>query len=272
MAFEIFLGIAKTSVNTKPVPMAPLPVAIAWHEDGYWMLESDLTIPALNYDVLRSLLKDIKPHFELKDSGILLDSVLGLPKEVFPKNKTLFELMQRAHRFSHEGRQIDLKTAQAFFAQFTERIPESEPIRDVERLGKLPSVFQTHPQQKNISAGSFRFWSELGSSAQKWFSMWPMDDLSAPGPWLFEAHPEQLWRKLVKSPEQDPEALRNFLLQQKVVKLHSSVLRSITKKEFADAVLLACAGVLFQRKKKLFSASKKSKGTSLKKEGWILGI
>ncbi|QDK39266.1 hypothetical protein DOE51_17555 [Bdellovibrio sp. NC01] len=86
---------------------------------------------------------------------------------------------------------------------------------------------------------------------------------------MFEAYPDLLWKKLVKSPTKDPVALKAFLSAQKLVKLHPSVSKSLASIDFCDAVILAYAGLVFQKRRQLF---KNPKIASPKKEGWILGL
>ncbi|MDG0815200.1 hypothetical protein [Bdellovibrio svalbardensis] len=274
MSFEIFLGIDQAEAAAEKGHSRPLPTAAIYKSGSHWILESDLSISGLNKRNIESLIKDLNPQHKLSSTIILLDSVLGLPKGVFPKNKNIFELMQRAHRFSDDGRKLGPKTAHAFFAQFLEKTSDPHPRRECERIASASSIFQTPSAPKNISTGTFRSWTELGSSKEKWFSLWPMDDLHHQrlhlhGPWIFEAHPDLLWKKIIKSNSRDTESLKNFLAAQKFVKLHPSVLRSPHNLNFCDAIILAYSGLLFHKRKRLFRTPKVP---SLKKEGWILGL
>ncbi|WP_168196485.1 hypothetical protein [Bdellovibrio sp. NC01] len=270
MSFDVFLGIDQTGAVTKSGLPQPLPTAIVYKDGGaMWILESDLYLPNLTRRSTESLIKDIDPRLEIEKSAIILDSALGLAKDIFPKNKNIFDLMQRAHHFSYHGKRFGEKTAHAFFAQFIEKNPAHIPQRQCEIIAHEKSVFQSHAFQKNLSTGTFRAWSELGSASEKWFSLWPMDEAPAKGPWLFEAYPDLLWKKLVKSPTKDPVALKAFLSAQKLVKLHPSVSKSLASIDFCDAVILAYAGLVFQKRRQLF---KNPKIASPKKEGWILGL
>lgn len=269
MSFEIFLGIDQTGAIAKHGMPQPLPTACVYREHGQWVLEGELSLPSLTKESVEALVKEIRPRLSLQNTVILLDSVLGLPKSVFPKNKSLFDLMQRAHRFSHDGKRFGAKTAHAFFAQFLEKNPEAMLLRECEKIAEASSVFALHPFQKNISCGTFRSWSELGSSPEKWFSLWPIDNPENQGPWIFEAYPSFLWKKVVKSSTRDAEVLRAFLLNQKLVKLHSSVNKSLGDVDYCDAMVLAYSGLLLHKRRALFKIPKAS---SLKKEGWILGI
>ncbi|MBO9668482.1 MAG: hypothetical protein J7501_16920 [Bdellovibrio sp.] len=200
---------------------------------------------------------------------ILLDSVLGLPREVFPKNKSLYDLMVRAHRFSQDGKKFGAKTADAFFAQFLENSRSPTPRRECEVKANAVSVFQRIPFQRNIGVGTFRSWSELGSTQQKWFSLWPIDDADKPGPWVFEAYPTHFWKTIIRSNKRDPSILKEVLSTQKHLKLHSSVFKSLTNPDMCDAIVLAYSGFVLHKRKKLFV---QPRSTSPKKEGWILGI
>ncbi len=273
MSFEIFLGIDQTNSPPGKGFPDPLPTATIYRSGSTWIFESDLSVPDLTQRSLDSLIKDLNPRYKLASTIILIDSVLGLPKDIFPKNKNIFDLMQRAHRFSHDGKNLGAKTAHAFFAQFLEKASDPRPLRECEKVAATGSIFQTYPLQKNISNGTFRVWSELGSSKEKWFSLWPMDHLPHQnhhqGPWIFEALPSFLWKKVIKSAHRDPEILKDFLINQKLVKLHPSVLRSLSNENFCDAVVLAYSGFLFHKRKQLFRTPKVP---SLKKEGWIIGV
>lgn len=274
MSFEIFMGIDQTGVASERGLPTPLPTAVIYKFGTQWILESDLSLPGLTKKSIESLIQDLNPHNQLASTVILIGSTLGLPKNVFPKNKNIFDLMQRAHRFSANGQRLGAKTAHAFFAQFIEKTSDPHPLRECERIASAPSIFQTQSEQKNISSATFRSWSELGSATEKWFYLWPIDDRHNhpsrhSGPWIFEAHPEVLWKRILKTKIRNPELLKEFLLIQKLVKLHPSVLRSLGQVRFCDAVILAYAGMLFHKRKQLFRAPK---AASLKKEGWILGI
>lgn len=269
MAAKIFLGIDQSSSLHKDGTAKALSVAAIYKSKLHWNLESDIALPHLNKQSIEALIHDLNPRFNISDVVIILDTALGLPRSLFPKNKTLFDLMVRAHRFSDDGQRINPKTANAFFAQFLENTQGPPPRRECEVKLDATSLFHYLPFQKNNGVETFRSWSELGSSQNKWFNIWPFDDPTQSGPWLFEAHPSHFWRRVLKSPEKDCLVLKESLERQKFLQIHSSTLRSLQSAELCDAIVLVYGGFILHRRRKLFHTPS---GMNLKKEGWILGL
>lgn len=269
MPFKIFLGIDQNGSLHKDGSAKSLSVAAIYKDKMNWNLESDLALPHLNKQSVEALIHDLNPRFDISNVVIILDSALGLPRSLFPKNKTIFDLMVRAHRFSDDGKRINPKTANAFFAQFLENTQGPPPRRECEIKLDAHSLFHYQPFQKNAGVGTFRSWSDLGSSQNKWFNIWPFDDPNKDGPWLFEAHSTHFWKTTLKSPDKDCSVLKEALERQKFLQIHSSTLRSLQSADLCDAIMLVYGGFILHRRRKLFQTPH---GMNLKKEGWILGV
>lgn len=202
-------------------------------------------------------------ELDLKNVKIIaIDSVLGLPNSVFPKNKLIRDLFSEAKKFKHENKEFGMETAYQFFQKQLKK-QNQYPKRFCEELAQANSVFQKHPFQKNIGCGTFRIWKELGEDS-KWFHLWPHDgqyhSLKSK-PIIVEGYPSLVWRTLLNSPVRKTETLIQYLAKNKL-KMNTNKIDNDT----ADAVVLALAAQKFHQK------PQKIEFKNYQQEGWIMGL
>jgi len=118
MRFTVFVGIDQTGATNKSGKSKPLPAAIVTPV-GRQLLLSVSSLKGLTKDSIDKFID--KENLELTRSGelaIIVDCVLGLPEEVFPKGDSLFDLFHQANSYKFEGRSQGREVAYEFFKQF----------------------------------------------------------------------------------------------------------------------------------------------------------
>lgn len=248
----VFIGIDQTgAVNSKGRPKK-LPIALLSFQKQSWQIDTRF-ISGLHTEEFSSF-KNLKI--------IAVDSVLGLPHKVFPKNKTLRDLFKQALDFEFNKKAYGMETAFQFFQTFLKSKNEF-PTRICEQLAKANSVFQKHPFQKNIGCGTFRIWKELGQNLN-WFHLYPQDgELSKlrSKPIIMEGYPSLIWKNLIQSNTRKTEVLLKYLKQNKIRILNPDI-----DADTADAIVLSLAAFEF------FKNPMSIDQPHLKTEGWILGL
>jgi hypothetical protein len=250
----VFIGIDQTgAVNSKGKPKK-LPMAVLSFQNQEWQIETHF-IRGLHAEEFKHL-KNLKI--------IAVDSVLGLPHKVFPKNKTLRDLFKQALGFEFNKKAYGMEAAYQFFQTFLQNKIQNEfPTRVCEQLAKANSVFQKHPFQKNIGCGTFRIWKELGQNSD-WFHLYPQDgDFSklTKKPVIMEGYPSLIWKNLIQSNSRKTEALLKHLKQNKMNLLNTDI-----DADTADAIVLSLGAFEFYKNPKLVDRP------HLKAEGWILSL
>ena len=252
MKTSIFIGIDQTgAVDSKGRPKK-LPMAVLSFQNQSWQIDTHF-ISGLHA-------KEFQNFKSLKI--IAVDSVLGLPRKVFPKNKTFRDLFKQALDFEFNEKAYGMETAFQFFQTFLKSKSEF-PTRACEETAKANSVFQKHPFQKNIGCGTFRIWKELGQNSD-WFHLFPQDGefLKLKGkPVVMEGYPSLVWKNLLQSNTRKTEVLLKYLKQNKIRILNPDI-----DADMADAIVLSLAAFEFFKNPKLIDQP------NLKTEGWILGL
>lgn len=284
--FTTFLGIDQTGATDSKGVAKPLPVALLCQVGPEWKLHfseksSRLEISSLTRQNLLELLSNFPhPGRDLSRTALVLDSVFGLPKRQWPfsqgGSEKLFELFQKASRFSHNGKAYGRDTAEHFFREFLQSYSGSRlPQRLCEIESGANSIFLTRPYQRNIGCGTFRIWKELGSVSEKWFQVWGFDE-PAPqlqdGPWIFEAYPTLFWKKILGSPTRKASELVRWLSTESPLRLKlppSQRLLLMEDPDLCDSVVLAVCAWILQERNEIWTIPQFS---GRQKEGWILGL
>lgn len=273
MRFTVFVGIDQTGAANKSGKPKPLPAAIVTPV-GRQLLLSVSSLKGLTKDSIDTFVE--KENLELTRSGelaIIVDCVLGLPEEVFPKGETLFDLFHQAHSYKFEGRSQGREVAYEFFKKFLEGQEEGSalPRRRCEELAKANSVFNLRPYQKNVGCGTFRIWKELGSK-NKWFHLWPTERLSLVFPTIFEGYPSLIWKTIFGLKSRKPKELIEAAEKKLGIEIAvSESTRTLIEKNpnYADAAALALGAFYLQEAETLTSTSDIP---DRMKEGWIVGL
>jgi hypothetical protein len=270
-----------------------------------------LTLSHLHPDNLDGLLREnncLTAH-QTVDSrvALLIDSVFGLPSTVWPFDKapgaeTLWHLFARTALDTNERKGFGLKPAAHFFEELLNsahgHLPRAKaqlspasghslirrdgtpitdlPTRTCERLAGANSVFRTRPYQRNIQCGTYRIWRDLGSLGKPWANIRCFETRSTvrnDRPWIFEAYPSLLWRKLLqirtRQLGQLPSALK---MCEPTIHLTEQGRALIARNpDHADAAVLAVCGGLLQKAGKLFAPIPLD-NYLLGREGWIVGL
>ncbi|MEK6556324.1 MAG: hypothetical protein AABZ31_13840 [Bdellovibrionota bacterium] len=272
MRFTVFVGIDQAGAANKSGKPKPLPAAIVTPA-GRQLLLSVSSLKGLTKESIDSFVEN--ENLELTRSGelaIIVDCVLGLPEEVFPKGDTLFDLFHQANVYKHEGRAHGREVAYEFFKQFLDGREENDhPRRQCEHLAKANSVFALRPYQKNVGCGTFRIWKELGSK-NKWFHLWPTERLSLVFPTIFEGYPSLIWKKIFGMKSRKPKELIEAAEKKLGIEIAvSESTRTLIEKNpnYADAAALALGAYYLQECDDLTSTSDIPDKA---KEGWIVGL
>lgn len=248
----VFIGIDQTgAVDSKGRPKK-LPMASLSFQNQSWQIDTRF-ISGLHAEEFQSF-KNLKI--------IAVDSVLGLPHKVFPKNKTLRDLLKLALQYEFNKKAYGMETAYQFFQTFLKSKSEF-PTRVCEQLAQANSVFQKHPFQKNIGCGTFRIWKELGKNAD-WFHLHPQDGEFSKltgKPIVMEGYPSLVWKNLIQSNTRKTEVLLKYLKKNQIKLLNPDI-----DADTADAIVLSLAAFEFFKNPKLIDQP------HLKTEGWILGL
>lgn len=222
-------------------------------------------------------------------TAILADAVFGLPAGAWPAApagaQTLRGLFAKAARDSATRKGYGLKPAAAFFSEILRDSVQASPavaqgagpypVRDCEILAKANSVFRTHPFQKNIQCGTYRFWRDLGTYGSEWIHLRYFEDANEfrhDRPLLFEAYPSLIWREALKLQTRDRTQLREALKLFGDVDISASAVDLMVEDpDHADACILALGGYWLAHQDKLVDGCA-SKDQKLAREGWIVGL
>lgn len=248
---SIYLGVDQTGAVRADGTPKPLAAAV---------LANGRIRPVFLDQLTARCLREMLESSDLSSLRVVVDCVLGLPKDVKPRFR---EGLRRSLRTSGYGR----PPARLFFESF--ECGEDLPRRQVEIQQRANSVFQTHPFQKNIQTGTFRIWKELASEPE-WYCLPYLDGQFSPGltP-IFEGYPSLAWRKLLQVKSRQPEKL-GALMKKHFPKIRME--REDQKKierdpNLADAAVLALAGSVWLERRPFFWPPR----SVAKYEGWILG-
>ena len=238
---SIYIGIDQVgAVNSRGFPK-PLP---ACRLDG----------SRFEFAQLKEFSHSAVSTFSGDDSAVLiLDCVLGLPKELNLNWRDVLALLNTETRF---GR----KAAEEFFL----KIGQGEiRHREVERLAKANSLFLSKPFQKNIQTGTYRFWVEMAREPD-WFSVPWLSGERTSAFRIYEGYPSLLWRRLLSVTNRKPDELSELTRKHFGLRWTAEQVRRVEKdSNFADALINALAG------RHLLS---EASGIRANREGWILGV
>ncbi len=298
--FQRFLGVDQTGAalaggrRARPLPAVLLELPSSG-EPGW---AKQVVLPDLTRESVLPLLSS--PDDPTGSRGVvLLDGVLGLPKELQKNEETgsgspsdsqsgsgssyLWREFFRAARMQEpDGRRYGRALGEKFFSEIWSGPSQSKPTRTCERWARANSVFQLHPFQKNIQTGTFRLWRELGQAGEPWIRIWPQDrdQVSRSGPWLFEGYPSLLWRELLGLPTRDlsqllPHVSRVLAERQLSIRIAPDLAEALARSPgLADAWVLALGGALLQQDQALWLPHDPSsaEGRAAAYEGWIAGL
>lgn len=286
-SFTTFLGIDQTGATDSKGTPKPLPVALVQKTSSGWKLTfsqkdgSRLELPQVTRENVLKLLMD-HAHFgrDLSRTGLVMDSVFGLPAKNWPYSQggseNLFSLFQKASAFSFQGKAYGRDAAEAFFKEFLGKNHKGDLLRrQCELESGANSVFLTRPFQRNIGCGTFRIWKELGAAPEKWFHVWGFEEPALhlqDGPWIFEAYPSLFWKKLLTLPSRQPELLVRWLKTESPWQRDfkaSQLALLMEDPDLCDSVVLAIGARLLQERSEMW---KIPDIPALDKEGWILGL
>lgn len=290
--FDFFIGLDQTGAvldggkRAKPLPLAWVDargksaklVALS-HQGKPLKLESFSKLSLQN--LLIAELGTAGSILKSNRTAILADAVFGLPKETWPANrdpgaKTLRELFAWAAEDTKPRFGYGLKPAAHFFADIlgTQKFA-SLPVREAEVIANANSVFRTHPFQKNIQCGTYRFWRDLGLYGSDWVHLRYFErvkNFKDSRPILFEAYPSLMWREALNLRTRNRTQVREALKAFKDVEISADTVDLIEKDpDHADACLLALGGYWLAKHGRLI-AEFPTQDRTLAKEGWIAGL
>lgn len=254
--YSAFLGIDQTgAVDQNGVPR-PLPICYLAAK-GSGSSKNNIHDFSIELDYLRRLEPQvIWDRWPGKNAAIIMDCVLGLPKDL---NKDWRAAVHAAVHTEGFGR----KAARDFFRELE---GSSRKHRAIELKLSANSVFQEHPFQKNIQTGTFRLWKEIGMHGQQVHVPWVEPPLKSRRRVLpvFEGYPSWVWKTLLRSPKRDPGNLSSLMKRAGFsLKLSARQRRLIAKDpNLADALVLALAG---------YAWLNQERSRPPNPEGWILG-
>lgn len=212
----------------------------------------------------------------LNVDAIVLDSVIGLPHDVWPIKKKsaggVWNLFQKAAEAPAYGR----VAGENFFKSFLKEKMDT-PSRVCEKIANANSIFTTRPFQKNIQTGSFRSWRDLGKE-KKFLNLWPFETRSSfnsSKPWIFEGYPSWVWKHLLETTKRSSENLKKIIATKSKVQIKPAKPNQWSlierNQDSADAFVLGflLIHMLHGKSLELFP---KLPVFVLEYEGWILGV
>lgn len=276
--FLHFLGIDQTGAwDLRKNRFQPLPFAKISCDQGTPDLEVG-TLENLNPEALARC----QIHAEKDSTLILADCVFWpSPSDATDPQATLWDDFASAHLHLREQGRGGARFAEHFFSRHG-RAPGA--LRTVDRLLGAQSLYSPRPAQRNIQCGTYRIWSDLGSTPRPWASIWPWAlekgqsrAFVSPLPvWIAEAYPSLVWQKLFGVSRRDPENFDRLIKTADLPPLRVSkeTIRRIKKdKDLADAVVLALFGWSrgnTELEDQMTPLHRKLH-RSIEREGWIFG-
>ncbi len=259
--FRFFVGIDQTGASSNNIAK-PLPAALI---DSKQQTVELALITSLNPQSM----KESFPSLNLEKSLIVVDSVLGLPKECLRSGKFSWSYFERSIPRDPMQSRYGRYLAHDFFCNFKKNLTH-KPTRLCEDLAEANSIFDLTPFQRNISTGSFRIWQDLGSE-KKWCSLLHFEDFSkSNGPWLSEGYPSLIWKKHLGLKSRNSKDLLEWVKSNSSFRLAPPQKKRLLKDpNMADAFVLALGASILQKKRNILRFPKTPRTL---KEGWILGL
>lgn len=190
-----------------------------------------------------------------KPKAICIDCVLGIPQNL---PLTWRQAIAKTKIYEGYGRKVSEK----YFSDLGSGLIHK---RQIEQKINANSMFQTHPFQKNIQTGTFRFWKEMAIDPD-WFYVPSLtfEKTSSEKIPVVEGYPSLSWKQIFHVNTRKPLDVLNLLKKYYPTFKISATEKTLISKDpnLADALVLA----LGLREK--ISELKKIKKS---KEGWILG-
>ena len=261
-SFKFFVGIDQTGArDSRGLPKA-LACSVIARENNKSILYTNLLLPSLTKAGLRSLGVNIS----LKDTFILVDSVLGIPYEGTTK-KNIRTLFNEASNYSFDGKALGATTAYEFFISTLLKNSAKEiPTREAERKAGANSIFRLRPFQRNIGCGTFRIWKELGVDPE-WFSVWPLENKKTNSSVIAEGYPSFVWKNWIKASRGNKDALIHFA-KSKGFKINFGKSKTFLSVDQMDGCVLALYAAVEYKQLSLIDLP----DIAIKKEGWIFGL
>ena len=296
--FNFFIGLDQTGavleggLRAKPLPVAFLdaraarPKLIATSSSEKGATPKPLKLTTFSKESLLQLLasqqvKLAEQTLASSQTAILADAVFGLPQDVWPNFKTLRSFFEEAASETETRKGYGLKPAADFFSKILNDANRNSlnsmpyPVRDCETLANANSVFRTHPFQKNIQCGTYRFWRDLGLYGSEWIHFRYFErakDFRLDRPLLFEAYPSLIWREALSLRTRDRTKVREALKLFGDVEISEQDVDLMERDaDHADACILALGGYWLAKHDKLITGGS-STDLKLSKEGWIAGL
>lgn len=278
--FQCFVGVDQTgAVRPDGVPH-PLPCAILVGRDGEWALQTvqrsgkSLSIPSFTHQALEELLATVHVHLDHR-VAVLVDCVFGLPwqswREAGERPGDVRALIRTCAFEQAYGR----NASAAFFGRWNATTTFHR--RECERVAGSNSLFQLQPAQKNIQTGTYRIWRDLAASGDEdLFSFWPFDALGSGRAWVFEGYPSFYWKNLFGCRSRSAAGLKKVFatVRGEGIPLRIKGKAAMSRNpDLADAGVLALAGLMLQRRERLFQPFESFPlFAPARAEGWIAGV
>jgi hypothetical protein len=263
--YSSFIGIDQTGAVLPSGSAKPLPVASICKESSRLVAKVNRSIRGLYPDALADLL----PEHELKQSCILVDSVLGIPA-VDTTRVSLRTLFRQAAQYSLDGKRYGAAVAYQFFheqvlaASWKQHQPY--PTRLAEQRADANSIFLLKPFQRNIGCGTFRIWKDLDVD-QSWYRLWPFETPQRNKAIIGEGYPSLLWNYWIRAKRGDQKALLSFA-RAKQVRIDDDGQRGFLSVDHMDSFVLALYGACMPKAMKTAGVPADART----KEGWIVGL
>lgn len=309
--FNMFIGIDQTGASMLGGRAArPLPIAVLERKQKKLRLhlrspksERRLEIAGFSKDEFTRALEELKLDCNAlakPTTAILADCVFGLSEKVWPGPpgaETLRSLFARAALSKDYG----LKPAARFFDEILaeQKIEKSlYPVRRCEMIANANSVFRTHPFQKNIQCGTYRIWRDLGIHGSAWLHLRYFEKAaeaqitaekeneqaarsrqlnrihSPTRPFLFEAYPSLMWKRMLKLRSRDLtqfKAALELTFKDRLEVDETHLAQMLRDPDHTDAAALALGGAWLAERNELIDGGP-SRSKWLAKEGWIVGL
>ena len=237
-----FIGVDQTGAalrggrSAKPLPW----VSLAW--DGAWTLSAATSAgPRLADALTPAAFGGVDG-----DTAVIVDAVLGLPASAWPRTGEapggagLRALWGQAAAWP-DG--FGRAAAMAFLGRFD---PGDDGLRAHDRRAGALSVFRGVPFQRQVAAGTYRVWRDLGAHGGDWAWVWGLDAPDPSRAVLAEGWPSLGWRRVLGQPVRRPEALPDLLAAAGVRCDGASAAVLVASPDHADAAAAALLGAWTQ--------------------------